>query len=124
MLMLTNRPATEGLTEEDRETLRIGLVATMSLYSNKTKMNKQTVRLLFMLKRILADKRLYEDIKVVEYVVIADTIAKKKFMNKEVRDRLVAHNLQMAQLYLDALKRRQVDNPFAPGQFLRGEIHE
>lgn len=121
VLTLTNRAATENLTEEDREILHASLVATMTLYSKGTYVNKQTLRLLFMIKRILADKRLYEDIKVLEYLMMAHTIFKKRWMNRKVKERLVAHNLQMAQIYLDATRNRQVCNPFAPGQFLREE---
>ena len=124
VLTLTNKSAAEDLTEEDREILYTSLNATMTLYSKKTHMNKQTLRLIFMLKRVLADKRLYEDIKVLEYIVMAHTISKKMWMNKEVQERLVAHNLQMAQLYLDAVRNKQVLNPFAPGQFLGEERNE
>jgi hypothetical protein len=120
ILALTNRAAIEALTEKDRKTLHASLVVTMTLYNKGACMNKQTLRLLFMIKRILADKRLYEDIKVLEYLMIAHTIFKRR-MNKEVKERLIAHNLQMAQVYLEATRNKQVCNPFAPGQFLREE---
>lgn len=120
VLTLTNRPATEPISDEDREILHASLIATMSLYSKGTYMTKQTLRLIFLLKRVLADKRLYEDIKALEYLVMAHTIFKKRWMNKEVKERLLAHNLQMAQLYLSASQNRQASNPLAPGEFLLG----
>lgn len=118
ILMLTNRPATEAISDDDREVLHASLVATMSLYSKGHCMTKAILRLVFFAKRVLADKRLYEDIKALEYLVMAHTIYKKWNINKEVKERLIAHNLQMAQLYINASKDKQACNPFAPGQIL------
>ncbi len=111
-----NAPVDEGAKKEVLDTLS----KTMLLYSEDNVMNKQTIRLLFHLKRILADKRAFDTLKIIEYTLAADGVVKKG-LNKDVRQRLAAHYLQMAQSYTIIASRGQKSNPFAPGQVIGGE---
>jgi len=92
------------------------LSATMWLYSENNHVNKATLRLMHLLKRILADKRQYDTIKIMEYIVFGHTISRKHFMNLEVKERLTAHCLQMANLYRELVLKDKPSNPFTPGQ--------
>lgn len=121
VIELTSSPAQTPLSDEDIYVLHNCIHRTMQLYSRHNYMNKQTLRLIFLLKRILADKRLFDTIKALEYVVTGHTVYKKWFMNKQVKERLVAHCWQMAQLYLIIIANKQESNPFAPGQVIRRE---
>jgi len=120
---LTNGPATSQVDYRTLEILCTLIKNTMLLYSEKNCITKQTLRLLFLLKRVLADKRQFDTIKTLEYFVAGHTIYKKHFMNKEVKERLVAHCWQMVVLYQGLILTSKASNPFAPGLAL-GEIHD
>lgn len=120
-LLVTSSAAYAPISEHDISTLHKCIHHTMSLYSRKNYMNKQTLRLTFLLKRVLADKRLFDTIKALEYVIMGHTISKKWFMNKQVKERLVAHCWQMAQAYLVMVAKKQESNPFAPGRAMKEE---
>jgi len=121
--ILTNGPATAQVGPVVLNFLYDLIIETMYLYSSKNYINKQTLRLIFLLKRVLADKRQYDTIKALEYFVTGHTIYKKRFMKKEVKERFVAHCWQMVALYKDLILSNKPSNPFAPGQAL-GERHE
>jgi len=121
--ILTNGPATGQIGPVALSFLYDLIVQTMCMYSSGNYVNKQTLRLIYLLKRVLADKRQYDSIKALEYFVNGHAIYKKKFMNKEVRERLVAHCWQIVALYKDLILNNKPSNPFAPGQAL-GEKHE
>jgi len=123
-LILTGNASQAPVEEQDIKRLHKCIHHTMSLYSRDNYMNKQTLRLVFLLKRVLADKRLFDTIKALEYVVMGHMIYKKWFMNKVVKERLVAHCWQMAQLYLNIVTNKQESNPFAPGQAIRRSDNE
>jgi len=115
---ITNQLATAPASAEALKMLYDLICETMVLYSRGNYISKQTVRLLFLLKRVLADKRSFDSIKTLEYLVAGHTIYKKRFMNREVRERLVAHCWQMVFLYKDLVLSNRSSNPFAPGQAL------
>lgn len=124
IMAITNDLATAPLHPRDMEQLSLQLKYTMVLYNNDNKMTKKTLRLLYHLKRILMDKRAFDFLKVIEYVVAADAVLKKS-LKKEIRQRIAAHYLQMATSYGLIAEQQQKSNPFAPGQVLQeGENSE
>ena len=112
--------ATDPVDSDMASILVLGLNKTLLLYSNDNRMTKNTLRILYHLKRMLADKRAFDLLKALEYVIAADGIAKKK-INQIVKERIMAHYLQIAQSYGDIASRRQKSNPFVPGEVLNDE---
>lgn len=116
VIRLTSNAVLAQVEKKDLESLCKLLSATMWLYSENNHVNKQTLRLLHLLKRVLADKRQYDTIKIIEYILMGHTISRKYFMDQGVKERLVAHCLQMANLYRELVLKDKPSNPFAPGQ--------
>lgn len=120
---------TEGIANAPLDQKSLGLLGsmlrkTMLLYRDDNRMTKKTLRLLFHLKRILMDKRALDFMKVIEYIIAADGVARKS-LGKEIKQRIMAHYLQMASLYDLIAIRQQKSNPFAPGEMLQeGEGNE
>ena len=92
------------------------LSSTIVFYSLGYNLNKRTLRTMYALKRILADKRMFDCIKVIEYIAFGHTYMKKRFVNRRIKKGVLAHCIQMAQSYLDIIGMGQQSNPFAPGQ--------
>ena len=116
VIVLTGNAALVPVDRKNLESLCKLFSATMWLYSENNYVNKQTLRLLHLLKRVLADKRQYDTIKIIEYITLGHTISRKYFMNQGVRERLIAHCLQMANLYRELVLKDKSSNPFTPGQ--------
>lgn len=122
ILEVTDGRAAAPISSGTRKRILAALNSTMLLYGEDSAMNKQTIRLLYHLKRILADKRAFDTLKILEYLMAADGVS-KKHINKVVRKRLTAHYLQMAQAYVIMVSMGQKSNPMAPGQAI-GEDDE
>lgn len=116
LLLLTSNAANVQIDKKEQEKLCKLFANTMWLYGEDNYINKATLRLFYFLKRVLADKRQYDTIKIIDYIVLGHTVRKKVFINQEVKDRLIAHCLQMANLYMQMILNNKPSNPFAPGQ--------
>jgi len=91
---------------------------TMMLYINGGRLNKTTLRIVNIIKRLLADKRMFDAIKCLDYLLAGHNVSQYK-MRKDVQERATAHLWSMANLYLQIVVDQRQSNPFAPGEALR-----
>lgn len=109
-------PATSPPDASTLRSLHECFNTTIATYAVGNRVNKRTLRAIYALKRVLADKRMYDHIKMIEYLLFGHTYTKKRLVSREVKEAVLAHCLQMAQAYLDLLGKEKPSNPFAPGQ--------
>lgn len=92
--------------------------ASLMLYAHENRINKNTLRYLNIIKRVLADKRKFEMIKCIDYLLAGHSISQFK-IDEEIRERSIAHMWQMGNSYLQMVLRGQQSNPFAAGEILK-----
>jgi len=89
---------------------------TIGLYPKK-KINKTILRAMIFLKRIAADKAMYDSVKVIDYITGGHN-ASRKFKG-ELRDRIIAHFWQYASNYCTIIINAEKTNPMVPGTSFR-----
>ncbi|RLG68460.1 MAG: hypothetical protein DRO11_09105 [Methanobacteriota archaeon] len=94
---------------------------TQDLYANKNKVTKRTLQLLSVAKRLLADKRNFDAVKCIDYLLLGHSVFNSK-SDKELREKVVAHFWRIISNYLEIIKAGSESNPMAPGvELKRGE---
>ena len=96
---------------------------SIARYALGDKLNKHTLRLLSVIKRVLADKRHFEMVKSIDYMMACHNICKYK-MSKSAKKQVIAYFCSMAVRYLQLTTNGQTANPFHAGQALRREDNE
>jgi len=117
VILLTNAP----VTKVDRDTVfefANVFSQTMMLYVSGLRLNKTTLRIINIVKRLLADKRMFDAIKCLDYLLAGHNVSQYK-MRKDVQERATAHLWSMANLYLQMVVDQRQSNPFASGEVLR-----
>jgi hypothetical protein len=119
VIALTNAP---GVTKiEPGVIVQFASVFDTTLIScalDKVRLNKATLRVISVIKRILADKRMFDAIKCVDYLLAAYNVSQYK-MREDVQEKATTHLWSMGNLYLQMVLDRQQSNPFAPGEILK-----
>lgn len=88
---------------------------TMRIYP-ENRVSKRILRAMVFLKRVLADKAMYDHVKVIEYITAGHN-ASKKFKG-EVRDTVIAHFWNLASTYCSIIIKKEYSNPLVPGEIL------
>lgn len=124
-MILSKRIAIEGYPVEQKElsseTLKafVRLVSdTMALYINNNKMSRKTVDVLFLTKRLLSDKRCFNAIKCIDYLIAGHKVRCHKRVSKELKQKMIAHFWRIAGNYQEIILNNYKSNPMVPGQIL------
>lgn len=89
---------------------------TMLHFPSKV-LNKKSLRAMTFLKRVLADKGMYDHIKIIDYVIGGHNACDK--ISSTAKQQVVAHFCQMASLYCNTVINNQQSNPLIPTEILK-----
>lgn len=117
-LKLTSLPIDATVDKVDINNIIDIIGSSIARYSLGDRLSKKTLRLLGVVKRILADKRQFEVIKSLDYMVACHNISTYK-LSKSAKRQIIAYFCGMAVRYLQLTKGGLSANPFHAGQPLR-----
>lgn len=94
------------------------IAKSLNRYALGYSLKKRTFKLIAIVKRILADKRHFELLKAVDYLIGCHNISKYR-IPKTAKRQAIAYFCQWAIEYIKITKQGFISNPFHPGQVLR-----
>lgn len=112
-------PITEDPPRESIEQGIRTISSSCSLYPDNS-LTKKSLKLISATKRILVDRRQFDLLKSIDYLLACHNVAKFK-INQNVKEKVIAYFCQMSHRYLDIVTAGQQTNPFHPGIILGGE---
>lgn len=116
---LASCPITQDLPRGEVEEVIRTVSSSCSLYPDNA-LTKASLKLIGAAKRILVDRRQFDLLKSIDYLVACHNVSKYK-IEKAAKQALLAYYCQMAHRYLDIVTAGQETNPFHAGAILGGK---
>lgn len=111
-------PIKDSLSESDIQWIVDTIAKSVGRYALGYRLRKRTFKLLIIVKRILADKRHFEILKALDYLISCHNISTYK-ISKEVKKQAIAYCCTWAVAFLQISKSHLTSNPFHTGHVLR-----
>lgn len=97
-ITLEGYPITEEISKATLKLFVDLLSDSMMLYTYNNYMSNKTLRLLALAKRLLADKKSFDAVKCIDYLVAGHSILKYK-VDRVLRERIIAHFWRIIAFY-------------------------